>query len=85
MDADEFFEEVSRTLGIKLLPKDFEYRSVDEALPPPSGPTVATIGPWRQTVTITHLPSGKSKSYAAGHGSSFPVEFIADWQAGEFA
>ncbi|HYD86233.1 MAG TPA: hypothetical protein VEA80_02050 [Vitreimonas sp.] len=84
MEANEFFEEVNRTMNTDLKPQDFEYRCVDDPTPAPAGATVAEIGPWYQTVTITHLPTGKTRTYRAGHDSTFPMPFIDDWKAGVF-
>lgn len=85
MEQSEFFDEVNRTRGWSLNPSDFQYRCVDDELGKQlEGNAVVEIRPWYQTATITYLPSGKTKSYAAGHGSTFPVEFIKDWEENFF-
>lgn len=81
MEASSFFGEVNRTENWSLKPSDFEYVCTDDDPSSELGEnTVAEIQPWYQTVTITYLPTGIKKSYAAGHGSTFPVEFIDDWK-----
>lgn len=84
MEASEFFAEVNLTMNTDLKPQDFEYRCVDDQTPTPVGATVAEISAWRQTITITYLTTGRTRTYPAGHGSTFPVPFIDDWKAGAF-
>lgn len=85
MKPGEFFDEVNRTMNSNLKPQDFEYRCVDDQTPTPAGDTVAQISTWHQTVTITYLPTGATRTYHAGHGTTFPVAFINDWKAGAFS
>lgn len=84
MEADEFFAEVNRVPGFQLQPAEFDYRCEDDPSPPPTGGTVAVITPLFQTVTIKYIPTAVVREYRAGHGSTFPVEFIDDWKAGLF-
>jgi hypothetical protein len=38
-------------------------------------------GPVRREVIVTHIPSGKARRYAAGHGSNWNLSFGEDLQA----
>lgn len=49
-----------------------------------AGPPDGTVGPMVGTVTITFKPTGISRQYATGHGSSWPYMFETDLARGAF-
>ena len=59
---------------------DFEFVESDITGPPADG----TVGPITGTVTVTHKPTGKSKQYSTGQGSSWPYLFDTDLHRGAF-
>lgn len=86
MNKTAFINEINDTLKISLNPDDVEYDYKDTSglRDHLGGNTVAAVGPDTGEVTITYFPTKKSKKYDAGHGTTFPCEFIKDWEAGYF-
>lgn len=84
MDKNEFIAEVNRSIKeINLTEDDIEYRVNDTSnLPPVSGSTVFVSGRDTSEITITY--NGKTKVYQGGDGTTFPVEFINDYNNGFF-
>lgn len=56
-------------------PKEFLVKA-EEYDPSPGAPS-----PLRRDVIVAHVPSGKARRYAAGHGSSWNASFEDDLQA----
>ncbi len=85
MNKDEFIMEINETLpDINLKDTDFEYTEKDTSnLPELSGNVVIIAGPLTSEVTIKY--NGVEKTYKAGHGTTFPCEFIDDYKKGIFS
>lgn len=85
MQKHEFIEEINRTIkGINLTDDNIEYIYKDTSnLPELSGNTVAAVGRWTAEVTITY--NGKTKTYQAEDGTTFPCEFINDYNDGYYS
>lgn len=56
--------------------KDFSLSYVEDDYPPDSIHLVKT------TITVTYGPTGKSKSYEGGYGSTWPADFDSDLRTG---
>ena len=75
-DEVEDFHSSIEQLGFSE--KDFE---LSQSSPPASG---GGIQPIVGTVTVKRKSTGKSKTYQAGHGSSWPASFHDDLKKGVF-
>jgi hypothetical protein len=47
-------------------------------------PGAGIIYPLMGEVVVTHIPSGTTRSYKAGHDTTWPIEFANDLQSGVF-
>jgi hypothetical protein len=74
-EAEDFHSSIKQ-LGFNA--KDFE---LSQASAPPSG---GGIQPIVGTVTVKRKSTGSSKTYQAGHGSSWPASFHDDLRKGVF-
>ena len=85
MQKEEFIREINRTITeIDLKDEYIEYAYSDTSnFPELYGNTVAAVGPLTADVTIRY--KGKTKTYKAEHGTTFPCEFISDYQNGYYA
>lgn len=82
MKKHEFIKEVNDTIeGINLTNEDIDYIYKDTSNLKDTGDI--TIGYLTATVTITY--KGKKKTYQAGHGTTFPCEFIDDYNNGYYS
>ncbi len=85
MQKDEFIAEVNRTIpGINLTDENIKYIYKDTSnIPAVSGKTIVSVGRLTADVTITF--QGKTKTYQAEDGTTFPNEFINNYKAGYFS
>lgn len=84
MQKETFISEINRTIASINLTDDeliYEYKDTS-SLPELSGNTVAAIGRLTEEITITY--KGKTKTYKAGDGTTFPCEFIDDYNNGYY-
>lgn len=80
MQKKEFINEINRTVpNINLTDEEVDYVYKDTSnIPELGGNTVAAIGRFTAEITITY--KGKTKTYRAEDGTTFPCEFIDDYK-----
>jgi|GEM_PF-1094012 len=80
MKKQEFIEDVNNTInGINLTDDNIEYIYKDTS----NLPAAPAAGPLTAEVTITY--NGKTKTYPAENNTSFPKEFIDDYDGGYYS
>lgn len=84
MNKHHFILEINESIpGIELKDEDIVYDYKDTSnLEQVGGSVLASVGPDTGEITITY--KGKTNTYLAGDGTTFPNEFIKDYNSGVY-